>query len=305
MKLIGLMKVRNEQWVLGLSLPAALRAVDEVVILDHHSTDRTAQIIQRTASDHPGRVHTLRWDDPAWAEAAIQQRLLERGREAGGTHFAILDADEVITGNVAGSMRELTADLRPGEGLLLPWLAMWKSLTSYREDDSEWSNNLLLFAFADSPRLAYRAAGDGYDIHQRQPEGMRGQRKPIKLSAGGGVMHLQFADQRRLYAKHAWYKMLEVTRWPGRTPIDEIDEKYSRAVDDARIGLAHADPDWWAPYRDLLDRIDLMDTPWHEAEVLRLWIEHGPEAFRGLDLWGIPQKIERESVARAGATAAA
>lgn len=298
MKLTGLMKVRNEQWVLGLSLPAALRALDEVVIVDHCSTDRTPEIIAEAAADHPGRVHAIAWDDPRWAEASIQQALLERGRAEGGTHFAVLDADEVITANVARDLRELVGPLKPAESVALPWLAMWKSLDAYRDDDSEWSDNLLLFAFADAPRLGFSAGSDGYDLHQRVPAGLRSMRRPIRRSEGGGVMHLQFAHPRRLYAKHAWYKMLEVTRWPGRSPIDEVDEHYGRAVDDDGLELARVDPAWWSLYEDLLPRIDLGDRPWHEDEVIRLWREHGPDAFEGLDLWGIPQRLERETAAR-------
>ena len=61
MKLIGLMHVRDEQWVLGAALPAALRFVDEIVVLDHDSTDRTPAIVDRAAREHPGRVHRARW----------------------------------------------------------------------------------------------------------------------------------------------------------------------------------------------------------------------------------------------------
>ncbi|MEL7474141.1 MAG: glycosyltransferase, partial [Planctomycetota bacterium] len=185
-KLVGLMKVRNEQWVLGLSLPAALRCLDEVVIVDHCSTDRTPEIIDRVASQHPDRVHALRWSDPAWAEAAIMQALLERGREIGGTHFVILDADEVISGNVAKQLEELVAPLKPAEGLALPWLAMWNAIDRYRDDDSEWTDNLMLFAFADDERLSFQPAGDGYDIHQRNPARLRGMRKPIRRGSDGG-----------------------------------------------------------------------------------------------------------------------
>jgi hypothetical protein len=40
MKLIGLMPVRGEDWILGLSARAALMWCDELVILLHSCTDR-------------------------------------------------------------------------------------------------------------------------------------------------------------------------------------------------------------------------------------------------------------------------
>ncbi|MDP9120530.1 MAG: glycosyltransferase family 2 protein, partial [Acidobacteriota bacterium] len=85
MKLVGLMTVRNEEWVLGLSLRAALRFVDEMVVLDHASTDGTAALVERIAAEHPGRVRSLREVDPVWREVAWRQRLLEAGRAAGAT----------------------------------------------------------------------------------------------------------------------------------------------------------------------------------------------------------------------------
>ncbi len=104
MKLVGLMTVRNEEWVLGLSLRAALRFVDEMVVLDHASTDCTAALVERLAAEHPGRVRSLRESDPVWRESAWRQRLLEEGRAAGATHPCVLDADEVLWPNpVAGS----------------------------------------------------------------------------------------------------------------------------------------------------------------------------------------------------------
>ncbi|HXO41397.1 MAG TPA: glycosyltransferase, partial [Thermoanaerobaculia bacterium] len=59
MKLVGMMPVRNEDWVLGLSLRAALLFLDEVVVLDHGSSDGTPELLASIAAEHPGRVHRL------------------------------------------------------------------------------------------------------------------------------------------------------------------------------------------------------------------------------------------------------
>ncbi|MEM9064133.1 MAG: hypothetical protein AAGB51_01445 [Planctomycetota bacterium] len=292
MELVGLMHVRDEQWVLGLSLPALLRFCDRVVLLDHGSTDRTPAIADKVAETHPDRLIRTQWEGRHYNEMGIRQKLLDTGREVGGTHFFMIDADEVLTGNLLSRVRGLVAELEPGFGLELPWPAMWGNPDRYRSDASVWSNNTKLFAYADEPSLGHRPHGDGYDMHHQAPRGLRmPTKRPLGADSDGGVMHLQFANRRRLVAKHAWYKMSETVRFPGREPAELIDRKYNQALDETGLGLAEAPDSWWAPYADLRSEMNLNDSPWHEAEVLRFWQEHGSEMFEGLELWGLPERL--------------
>ncbi len=298
MKLIGLMHVRNEQWILDASLPAALRFVDEIVVLDHDSTDETPHIIDRVGRDHPGRLHVTEWTGRHYNEMGIRQRTLDAGRAAGGTHFFWIDADEILTANIIADARGWIAGLEPGRTLELPWLAMWESPDRYRSDSSVWTNNFKVFAFADHPEIAYRAQRDGYDMHQQTPNGARVKPlRPLADQSMGGVMHLQFANRRRLIAKHAWYKMSETVRFPGRKSPAAIDAMYNQALDTNDLRLARVAPEWWSSYGDLPDRIRWDDQPWHEAEVLRFWTEHGPGLFDGLDLWGLPEQLAAKETA--------
>lgn len=304
MKLIGLMHVRDEQWILALSLPAALQFVDEVVILDHASTDDTPRIIRCQGEAHSGRVHPIAWEGTFYNETAVRQRLLDVGRERSGTHFFMLDADEILTANLIEPMRTHIASMQPGEAMELPWLAMWGSLDAYRDDQSVWSNNTKLFAFADTPGVAYRPLADGYDIHLQTPRNLvKPYARPIADQHDGGVMHLQFANRRRLLAKHAWYKMVELVRFPGRQTISEVDEKYNQALNEDGLRTTNVNPAWWEPYAKNRAHVSLDDEPWHEREVLRLWNEHGPQAFEGLELWGLPQRLEAAHRAPAASNA--
>lgn len=291
MKLIGLMHVRNEEWVLGAALRAAFSQVDEVVVLDHDSTDRTPDIIDEVAASKPGKIHRASWSGRHYNEAAIRQKTLERGREAGGTHFFWIDADEIVCGHLAGAIRVAIASLLPGQTLELPWLAMWGGLDRCREDASVWTNNFKAFAFADDESVNYRPYGDGYDMHQSARGTRHTPLRPYPDQSQGGVMHLQFADRRRLLAKHAWYKMSETVRFPGRKPAAEIDAMYNQAMDEDGLALRDVPPEWWSGYQGLRGHIRMNQPPWHEDEVLRFWTEHGASAFEGLELWGIPQRL--------------
>ena len=98
MKLIGLMPVRNENWILGCSLRAALKWCDAMVVLAHCCTDNSFAIIDEISNEHPNRVVAMiRPSEDEWPEMEHRQKLLDVGRALGGTHFALVDADEVLT----------------------------------------------------------------------------------------------------------------------------------------------------------------------------------------------------------------
>lgn len=288
MKLMALMKVRNEEWVLRASLEAALRWCDEALVMDHCSEDSTPAIVREAAEQHPHRVHVMQWCDREWTEASQRQAMLERGRQLGGTHFAVIDADEVLSGNLLESIRFHAQSLAPGQAAEAPWPAMWRSVRAYRDDESVWSRNFMTFLFRDGAGVTFAAAADGYDIHARRPAGTSGQiRRIVDEPAGGGLMHLQFANWRRLRAKHAWYKMTEATRWPGRQSAEALNFKYGRALDETNLVTATVPASWWEPYGGLEQAIDLNDEPWHERACREMWERHGAGAFAGLELWGV------------------
>jgi hypothetical protein len=108
--------------------------------------------------------------------------------------------------------------------------------------------------------------------------------RPLEgLAAHGGAMHLQFANQRRLVAKHVLYRMVDHLRWPGRETVKQLNFKYDQALTPA--GKLSACPkEWWDGHRP--DLITLEGIPYQEDEIRRLLSEHGRGAFEGLDLKG-------------------
>jgi glycosyltransferase involved in cell wall biosynthesis len=293
MKLVGMTSVRNEDWVLGLSLRAALLFLDEVVVLDHCSSDRTPELLASIAAEHPGRLHCLTEGDPVWRETAIRNRLLAAARERGATHLCAFDADEVLTGNLLPEIRGLFAALAPGETLWLPWLPLWRSLDRYRDDESEVATECwMVLGFRDHPGLHYRNNhDDGYDIHTRKVKGHAGARRHGRDKADGGVFHLTWVNWRRLQIKNAWYKMQEVVRFPSERSAADLNQWYGCALDEAGLRTRAVDPEWWGPYRAWRGEVALDGEPWHLAECRQLWQRHGPAAFAGLELWGLPDSL--------------
>ena len=294
-KLVCTMPARNEDWIIGLSARAVLLWCDLVVVLNHRSTDNTRRELEVIAHESDGRLLIADSFDQQWEEMKHRQMLLDIARGYEATHIVMVDADEVLTGNLIGGIREQILDLKKGVTMVLPWLCLRGGLDRYHTDGT-WGTAEVSVAFQDERRCHWHAQGpEAYDFHHRHPMGRP--YAPYNPVGGrvGGLMHLQFASDRRLRAKQALYKMTEVLRWPGRKSIDEINRMYNVAVygferpNPAGCGtLARIQAGWWTPYDERgWTLIDVNAEPWQEAECKRLYSEHGAAKFAGLDLFGV------------------
>lgn len=282
MKLIALMPARNEAWVIGASLRIAAMWNDEVIVLAHCCTDETADIVMDVAAENPGRIHLIVEDSPNWPEMNHRQRLLEEARRRQATHVSIVDADEILTGNLLPGVRNQIAQLPPGAYAHFGMPCMWRSLTERRVDPSVWADRYdICIAFGDRRDLGWQAAHDGYQHHHREP--YNGHCSFVGHGMEGGVMHLQWVDWRRLVAKQTWYQVMETLKYPSK-PLWEIAYNYSRAMDETGLKTQTVPEEWWKPYKDLLPMVDLKVPSWHERECERLIAEHGIDRFRGLNL---------------------
>jgi hypothetical protein len=283
-KLIGLMLVRNEDWVIGLSARAALQWCDALYVYCHKCTDRTQNILDELSREYENRIMRSWSSSDQWDEMDMRQATLKMGRKWGATHFACVDADEVLTGNLLPNIRRMVMGLKPGEALDLPMIPCWRSLTQYRNDESIWSRAYISTAFADDKGVAWKPEKSGYQHHHRLPYGVRAKRE--MRHGDGGVMHLQFANWERLVAKHVWYRMVEVTRFTKRT-LENIETTYSQATNEDGLRTTPTPAAWWDPNQKWMSCVDFNSPPWQAAECKRLYAEHGPEKFRGLNLFGV------------------
>lgn len=289
MRLIGLLPVRNEAHVLGLSARVALQWCDELVIGGHACTDGSWDIIYGLMKLHP--ITALNFDGQ-WDEMQHREALLQVARGHKATHVAIIDADEILTGNLRTDIRQ-HIELMPRNGILqLPGYNLRNSLYSYHSNGI-WGYRWFSTAFVDSPELSW--SGDKF--HSREPGGKRlTPYKPI-AHGDGGIMHLWANSERRIRAKSALYKCTERLRWPNK-PVPEIDQMYNWAVYGQPGHPSFGTPEtwtyadvpheWWAPYHDLkAEHLHVDAEPYQEAEIRRLIALHGRAAFDGLDLFGV------------------
>jgi hypothetical protein len=274
-KLIGMMPVRNEAHVLGLSARAALMWCDELEVLLHNCTDDSAEVLAQVMEEHPLRITYTIDDGPDWTEMEHRDYLLNSARRTGtATHLAIIDADEILTGNCLPYVRGWVEDLPAETFLSLPFFNLRGSLTRYHANGI-WGNRGGTVAFPDDPR--YHWSGEGH--HKREPMGITPMRAMVPEGIHGGVMHLWGNEERRLRAKVRLYMLL-----------DQISGK-AEAINNPMLALeghprvpefgtprtwtyAETPASWWNPYRHLMQHYKAGVVPWQEAECERILREH-------------------------------
>lgn len=284
MKLIGCLPVKNEAWVIRLTIRVALKWCDHIIVLDNGSTDQTGQYLNELALANPGRLTIFEQGGPVWNDMDNRQFLLNMARQAGATHIAIVDADEIVTSDIVGGIREAAEKLPDGIRLNMRLRNLVGSVTAYRGDGyfHAWGD----MVFKDHPKLHWTAR-KGYQFHHRKPFGLKKQFQ--RYGPSGGVMHLSMVRHRAFLAKVAYYKMIERIRW-NKTP-DQINRQYDwwRIPGPERT----VPPGWWLKYKHegLLDLLSLDDSgeTWHVYECRKLLAKHDPDQFAGLDLFGIPE----------------
>lgn len=294
MKLVATMAVRNEAWCLGIIARAALMWCDVLVCLNHASTDASSDILAEI-SHETGRVVVISEESPEWDEMRHRQMMLHVARGIGATHIAIVDADELLTGNLIDRFVDpacIAMAPQSGQIVQLPGYNLRGGINRYHANGI-WGNRWFSTAFREDARLSW--SGDTF--HAREPKGI--ELRPYRPIAQGqgGILHLWGSSERRLRAKSALYKITERLRWPAK-PVAEIERMYNWAVYGEKDSC-YGTPDtwtyrdvpaeWWAPYAHLMKYLDVDAETWQIAECRRLVAEHGAARFSGLDLFGVAE----------------
>lgn len=280
MKLIALLPVKNEEWILPTYLSTMCEIADLIIAIDDGSTDDSRLLIEQAG----GVVYENDVkNNIGWSEHHIRERLLDLGREHGGTHFICLDADESFTTNFITHSRKLIPAMNPGQKLSMHWLALWKSTYFYRDDSSVWSNNYKDFVFCDDgvSRYEYAFLGVG-----RTP-GQNNESTLIKLDSEtyGGVLHFQFSCWSRFQMKQAWYRCSELIN--ASDSVVGINDKYKITLEDSSASLTRL-PLKWIESVCMPEDVDGDEVKsWHLFSILEFFDKYGVTFFEPLQIWHI------------------
>ncbi len=195
------MMVRDEEEFLEPALLSARDWVDEMVVVDTGSTDRTVEIAQ----DLGARVEYFPWCD---SFSKARMATLEHSR---GEWVAILDADERFRGQQPGNIRK---HLKPGPRW--PFEALMVNVLNVRLDGSPMSSFFSIRFFPNQPdKLGY-----GGRVHNRFGPLVEGVTVEATRYLGLEVVHLGYDPEVYVARKKAERSLPLIERTVAETPDD-------------------------------------------------------------------------------------
>ncbi|HEV2600758.1 MAG TPA: glycosyltransferase family 2 protein [Candidatus Babeliales bacterium] len=313
-KIVALLQIRNEREVVEQCLRMLSLYADGIVVLDDASNDNTVQIIQSLMGELPIE-EIVQNEVSAWqngSERDNREKLLIAGRRAGGTHFIVLDADEMFSALCLQGdwLRKKLLQLKPGQTLRLPTIHQWNDLYAYR-NDAQCNPTLLkwrrVYAFADDGVCTYDDNQSWHGsacIHvSREPEKMICADKVKSFyydDVRTGVLHFKCVSLENIDVKKGWYMCLEFIRLNESGASDEqrfanaqhLNKVYNEYLYSGilsqvdNIVCAPVPAQWYAyPFFDGCAYIKPLVTKIEEIEV---WFKrYGMEYFKDLDIWSI------------------
>lgn len=180
------MITRNEEKYLERCLASAAQLIDELILVDTGSTDRTKEIARQFGA----RIFDFKWNEDF---AAARNFCLQH---ATGEWILVLDADEYLDADSAAKIPDLTGSTDAADIFLLPV----KNLMV--PELGEYQTSLVLRLFKNSKELRYSGK-----IHEQilVPADKR-----VKIAETGPyIIHLGYLDQRRAKKNHRNMKMLK------------------------------------------------------------------------------------------------
>lgn len=280
MKIIALVPVKNESWALPSYLSSVSKIADHIIALDDSSTDSSKDILQAAGAT------VVEYD--ATGERLVnmgkrRQRLLELGRDAEGTHFIWLDADETFSANFVEKAKEVISKLQPGEKLAMRWVHAWKNTDQYLSDIKSpfgyiWKD----FIFCDDGQSNFK---DKFLSESRTPGEYS---EPIKLKEEDGiVLHWQFTRWKTTQYKQALYRCIELIK--GERSARRINHTYSITLDDTNLKTEYLKNTW---VNGIVTPDTIEDTRYFHTRLIELFSTHGIKFFEPLEIWHIPELKE-------------
>jgi glycosyltransferase involved in cell wall biosynthesis len=271
-KVIVVTPVRNEEWIISCFLKATLEFADQVILLDHNSTDNTVEIAKTFE-----RVEILKWPDGDFSELERRIFLLHAARMHGKENLIFsLDADEIpvfrsINSKVLHSMKQAES----GNHFKFTFANVLPGFTHYWE--------------ANSDPMAFIDDGSAFDHDHKIhfPRLPRNVQSTVSEIPEVTIMHMQYLNWSRMQSKHRWYQMWERISFPEK-PAIEIYRRYHH-MDAIRKERVSRIPKGWEDLNFVGDgalrSLGLGSSSfWWDDECKRMAKEHSADKFRFLKL---------------------
>ena len=216
MKVIALLPIKNEAWVLEHTLACLSSFCDIVLVNDQQSQDRSREIARR----FPKVV----WIDSPESQICEQARwrLWDVARQYDGTNLLwCTDADELVSPRLAGQFIQ-QAQLAAGTVVDCFYCHSWNGPTRYRTGLGQYTPYWKPVAIVDDRRVNYDRSR-GLPLHEERVPVSAG--SPRVRAEGVPVLHLQWLLPNRSQMRQAWYRCREWMH--GGRSAAAINEFYS------------------------------------------------------------------------------
>jgi hypothetical protein len=270
-KVVALVPFKNEAHNLPSFMENMQKVADEILGYDDNSHDDSAAIFQSMG----GRLikERVRSDFAQGGQYQMRNFLLNAGRRAKGTHFVILDADEVFSNTFTAIGKETISQLHRNQILQLNWISCWESFDSFCAEGSPWAPKYHDFIFCDDETSHYPPSGLHFG---RVPAGNFSRLRLPEHS--GAVLHKQFLSLQDFEIKQCLYRMNELLE--GSHSAVSINQTY--AVTRRLCSKPTPIPSHW---RSTECRFDGTPNNWRLQEVENLFAKFGVKTFESLDIW--------------------
>ncbi len=310
-KIVGILAAHNESTIIATSLLTMACYTDAIVVLNDASQDRTLEIIEslKKTCNIEKILHKKEW---VRDERADKNNLLYAGREIGGTHFILLDADELFMATCQENnwLRNKILRLKPGQILKFPMINVWDSIHYYRNDELcnplSWKWHAITGVLCDDGVCNYDdnpSWGPSGIMHiSRAPANRHCKNYTpaiIVADLNLGLLHFKSVNLQDINVKKVWYMCLEFIKIrEDENNMDSIAEKAhnintfyhnefaSILCDQSAITISPVPKSWIAyPW---LEKTEFKEINIYRKNDIIHWINtYGPDYFTLLDIWNI------------------
>lgn len=284
MKIIVLMPIRNESWILDTSLRNLSQWADHIIVADQMSDDSSRNICMEFKkvlvinNEKKGHSNIVRW------------MLLDKARELyGNNNFLIcIDADEMV--GQGGLTKKHIETYAPGQTFNLPWIQLWKSTDHYRTD-GDWGALKKTCAFIDDGKMNYERSVVINDHTARTPISSL---PTIDLSLP--LLHFEYVAFNTSQIKQAWYRCHELII--GKKSARHINMTYMVTLDTADVETKNVPKNWYDGV-ELPKISDCPESSWRLQEIYSWFKIYDITFFEPLDIWHI-HELRKEFRKRVG-----
>lgn len=275
MKIITLVPVKNESWILEFTLRNFSLFSDEIIILDDSSTDDSVAIAQ----NFPKVTVVPFTSKEAHVDMSVRRNiLLIEGRKREATHFICLDADESLSIKYIDLMKEHLRSLLPGDTIFLPWVTLFEKGKAFYFASLE-KENYKNFIFCDDGKTMYPQQAIS---EARTPPFHEGKKISTPYTEGC-VFHFQYVAKERTRMKQVWYMCNELIE--GKRSAKRINATY-RHTKNIKSKYEEQTTDPFLAENNNLITTEISDA-FHKEMIFSLFETHSVSFFEPLDIWHI------------------